>query len=166
VEAAPRNVISFRSADMDIPFVSHNDAMWSYFEPELGRRLAELEADGSFTARVQLVVRDEPERVAPPARGVANAPWEGAPAKAGARPPGARRRQSSVSPSAPRRPSPAVSHLPQDLTKAADHLPRRPSPAVAHLPRRPSRNPEVGLVRFVAFRPPLNATFLMGFEVP
>lgn len=53
VEAAPRNVISFRSADMDVPFVSHNDAMWSYFEPELGRRLAELEADESFAARVR-----------------------------------------------------------------------------------------------------------------
>lgn len=53
VEAAPRNVISFRSADMDVPFVSHNDAMWSYFEPELGRRLAELEVDESFAARVR-----------------------------------------------------------------------------------------------------------------
>ena len=27
VEAAPRNVIGFRSADMDMPFVCHNDAM-------------------------------------------------------------------------------------------------------------------------------------------
>lgn len=53
VEAAPRNVIGFRSADMDVPFVSHNDAMWSYFEPELERRLAELEADESFAARVR-----------------------------------------------------------------------------------------------------------------
>jgi hypothetical protein len=34
VEAAPRNVLGFRSEDMDVPFASHNDAMWSYFEPE------------------------------------------------------------------------------------------------------------------------------------
>lgn len=53
VETSPRNVLSFSSADMDIPFVSHNDAMWSYFGPELGRRLAELDADESFAARVR-----------------------------------------------------------------------------------------------------------------
>ncbi|MCH3925880.1 MAG: AraC family transcriptional regulator [Atopobiaceae bacterium] len=53
IEAAPRNILSFSSKDMDVPFISHNDAMWSYFEPELGRRLAELEADESFAARVR-----------------------------------------------------------------------------------------------------------------
>jgi hypothetical protein len=36
-----------------MPFVSANDAMWSYFEPELGRRLAELETDESFSSHVR-----------------------------------------------------------------------------------------------------------------
>jgi hypothetical protein len=39
-KAGPQNALAFRSEDMDVPFVSHNDAMWGYFEPELGRRLA------------------------------------------------------------------------------------------------------------------------------
>jgi hypothetical protein len=33
VEAGPRNILSFASSDRDMPFVSANDAMWSYFEP-------------------------------------------------------------------------------------------------------------------------------------
>lgn len=52
-ERGPQNVLTFRSEDMGIPFISHNDAMWSYFEPELGRRLAELQTDESFAARVR-----------------------------------------------------------------------------------------------------------------
>ncbi|WP_130810787.1 AraC family transcriptional regulator [Olsenella sp. Marseille-P4559] len=52
-QKGPRNVLAFVSTDMDVPFVSHNDAMWSYFEPELGRRLAELEVDESLSARVR-----------------------------------------------------------------------------------------------------------------
>lgn len=53
VEQAAFNALTFASADLDIPFVSSNDAMWSYFEPELGRRLAELDADDSYAARVR-----------------------------------------------------------------------------------------------------------------
>ncbi len=53
VEAGPRNILSFASSDMDMPFVSADDAMWSYFEPELGRRLAELETDESFSSHVR-----------------------------------------------------------------------------------------------------------------
>lgn len=53
IKTAPKNVLSFASKDMDVPFVSANDAMWSYLEPELGRRLAELETDESFAARVR-----------------------------------------------------------------------------------------------------------------
>lgn len=36
-----------------MPFVRASDAMWSYFEPELGRRLAELETDESFSSHVR-----------------------------------------------------------------------------------------------------------------
>lgn len=53
VEQGAFNALTFSSADLDIPFASRNDAMWSYFEPELGRRLAELDADDSFSARVR-----------------------------------------------------------------------------------------------------------------
>lgn len=53
VEAGPRNILSFASSDRDMPFVSADDAMWSYFEPELGRRLAELETDESFSSHVR-----------------------------------------------------------------------------------------------------------------
>ena len=35
------------------PFVSENELMWDYFEPELKRRLSELEVDDSFGARVR-----------------------------------------------------------------------------------------------------------------
>lgn len=50
---APRNILVFRAADMGIPFISRNDAMWSYFEPEMARRLSELDADGAFSTRVR-----------------------------------------------------------------------------------------------------------------
>lgn len=53
VRSAAFNALSFDSEDLAIPFVSQNDAMWSYFEPELGRRLAELDVDDSFSARVR-----------------------------------------------------------------------------------------------------------------
>ena len=35
------------------PFVSENEVMWDYFEPELKRRLSELEVEDSFGARVR-----------------------------------------------------------------------------------------------------------------
>lgn len=53
VKRGASNLVSFSSADMDIPFISRNDAMWSYFEPELKRRLAELDVDETFSARVR-----------------------------------------------------------------------------------------------------------------
>ena len=35
------------------PFVSFNAGMWNYFEPELTKRLADLEIDDSISARVR-----------------------------------------------------------------------------------------------------------------
>lgn len=49
----PRNVLTLSRKDALIPFISQNDAMWEYFEPELRRRLCELDADDSYTARVR-----------------------------------------------------------------------------------------------------------------
>ena len=47
------NSISFSRKDLNEPFISFNDAMWSYFEPELAKRLAEVDVDDSVSARVR-----------------------------------------------------------------------------------------------------------------
>lgn len=49
----PAASATFTAADMNLPFITRNDAMWGYFEPELARRLSELDADGTFSARVR-----------------------------------------------------------------------------------------------------------------
>ena len=52
-ELGPMNQIIFRRSDMEIPFVTRNDTMWEFFEPELRKRLSEMEVDDSFSARVR-----------------------------------------------------------------------------------------------------------------
>lgn len=47
------NAITFTAEDLQVPFISRNEAMWSYFEPELRRRLSQLEVDDSVSARVR-----------------------------------------------------------------------------------------------------------------
>lgn len=47
------NMIEFSDDDLAKPFISYNEAMWSYFEPELTKRLSELEIDDSVSARVR-----------------------------------------------------------------------------------------------------------------
>ena len=47
------NIIVFDKTDAKMPFISRNDSMWDFFEPELARRLNMLETDDSFTARVR-----------------------------------------------------------------------------------------------------------------
>lgn len=53
VEKGQRNIVSFSTEDLALPFITRNDSMWGYFEPELGRRLSELDVDESFSARVR-----------------------------------------------------------------------------------------------------------------
>lgn len=48
-----KNTITFSLKDLEEPFISASDAMWSYFEPELNKRLADLEVDDSISARVR-----------------------------------------------------------------------------------------------------------------
>lgn len=48
-----RNAVTFSLADLTMPFITHDEAMWSYFEPELNKRLAELDIDESTAARVR-----------------------------------------------------------------------------------------------------------------
>ncbi len=47
------NAVTFAAEDLQVPFISRNEAMWSYFEPELRRRLSQLEVDDSVSARVR-----------------------------------------------------------------------------------------------------------------
>lgn len=47
VSHAAENSITFAARDLARPFLSHDDAMWSYFEQELTRRLAELLPGGA-----------------------------------------------------------------------------------------------------------------------
>ena len=52
-EKSKDNAITFRLEDLHAPFISFNDAMWSYFEPELTKRLSDLDVDDSMSARVR-----------------------------------------------------------------------------------------------------------------
>lgn len=47
------NSIIFACEDLALPFVSYNESMWNYFEPELNKRLEEIEMDSSTGARVR-----------------------------------------------------------------------------------------------------------------
>ena len=47
------NSITFSRKDLNEPFISFDDAMWNYFEPELAKRLAEVDVDDSVSARVR-----------------------------------------------------------------------------------------------------------------
>lgn len=53
ITESSRNAITFRNTDLMIPFISYDEGMWSYFEPELTKRLAELDVDESVSARVR-----------------------------------------------------------------------------------------------------------------
>lgn len=48
-----KNAVAFAMEDLQKPFISYDEAMWNYFEPELSKRLADLEVDDSISARVR-----------------------------------------------------------------------------------------------------------------
>lgn len=52
-EKGPNNILSFRLEDMEEPFLTSNNTMWRYLEPELKKRIQELETDESFSAKVR-----------------------------------------------------------------------------------------------------------------
>lgn len=56
VEPAATLAVVFSAADADRPFASRHDGMWSVFEPELRRRLHELDADATFIDRTRSVL--------------------------------------------------------------------------------------------------------------
>ena len=47
------NQITFSAEDAFLPFVSANERMWSYFEPELIKRLSELGSEASIAEKVK-----------------------------------------------------------------------------------------------------------------
>lgn len=49
----PINILAISKEDALRPFISRNDVMWEYFDPELRRRLGELDVDNTYTARVR-----------------------------------------------------------------------------------------------------------------
>lgn len=53
VEEDPGFTVVFSAQDAARPFLTANDRMWDFFEPELGRRLSELEAGTSVGERVR-----------------------------------------------------------------------------------------------------------------
>ena len=53
VTVGDKNRLVFSKADMLIPFISRNESMWAFFEPELNRRLSMMETDDSCAARVR-----------------------------------------------------------------------------------------------------------------
>ncbi len=56
MQQADRNSIVFCNADLEQPFISHDETMWEYLKPELSRCLAELEIDASMSAKVRSVL--------------------------------------------------------------------------------------------------------------
>lgn len=47
---------TFKSSDLRVPFISRNDQIWSYFEPELSRRLHQVEKSASMSDRVRSIL--------------------------------------------------------------------------------------------------------------
>ena len=52
-EEGEKNALIFTEQDAYVPFVTHNESMWSFFEPELRKRLVELDIDDTAAARVR-----------------------------------------------------------------------------------------------------------------
>ena len=53
VQPAPRHSLRFAEVDARRPFLTANEGMWMAFEPELRRRLAELDASATVAERVR-----------------------------------------------------------------------------------------------------------------
>ena len=56
VKRGKSHALTFSRADAERPFLTASEAMWKTFEPELRRRLAELDADATTAERVHAVL--------------------------------------------------------------------------------------------------------------
>lgn len=50
------NSLTLSTQDANIPFITRNESMWRFFEPELKKRLSEMDRDDSFSAKVRSVL--------------------------------------------------------------------------------------------------------------
>lgn len=53
ITVGDKNRLVFSKEDMLAAFISQNESMWDFFEPELKRRLSMMDTDDSFAARVR-----------------------------------------------------------------------------------------------------------------
>lgn len=53
-----QNSVTFSIDDLKKPFISFDEGMWNYFEPEMNRRLADLDVDDSVSARVRAALSE------------------------------------------------------------------------------------------------------------
>ncbi len=53
ITTGDKNRLVFSKEDALVPFISRNESMWEFFEPELQRRLSMMETDDSCAARVR-----------------------------------------------------------------------------------------------------------------
>lgn len=50
------NALIFSLKDAKVPFITRNESMWNFFEPELKKRLNEMDTDDSFSAQVRSIL--------------------------------------------------------------------------------------------------------------
>jgi len=53
VESGPRQALTFAGEDAERPFLTANEPMWSFFEPELEKRLFQLDQAAAMSERVR-----------------------------------------------------------------------------------------------------------------
>lgn len=53
ITTGEKNRLVFSKEAALVPFISRNESMWEFFEPELSRRLSMMETDDSYAARVR-----------------------------------------------------------------------------------------------------------------
>ena len=56
VRVGNSNTIVFSNQDLEINFITRNESMWNLFEPELKKRLSEMEKEESFGAKVRSIL--------------------------------------------------------------------------------------------------------------
>lgn len=55
-EVGEFDAIVFSQKDVEIPFITRNESMWDFFEPELKKRLSEMDSDDNVSAKVRSIL--------------------------------------------------------------------------------------------------------------
>lgn len=56
IEIGEIDTITYDAKDVEIPFITRNESIWNIFEPELKKRLSEMDTDDTFSAKVRSVL--------------------------------------------------------------------------------------------------------------